>query len=65
MSDPAVEAAQRAWDAMSPVDKNSRKVVDEASAREALRLVREWYENTDAPWTDILPLIYTAEELGR
>jgi hypothetical protein len=66
MSDPAVEAAQRVLDrygflADLPMDRGDL----EAAAREALRPVREWYENTNIPWSDILSLIYATEELER
>ncbi|CPT12373.1 Uncharacterised protein [Mycobacteroides abscessus subsp. abscessus] len=80
MTDPAVEAAQRAW----PKGNGARKLVVnrprmymEAAAREALRPIQEWfgkvmleaviedlYEQLDL-LESLHPLIFTTEELER
>lgn len=41
MSDPAVAAAQRAWDALPEQSYATREQVMEAAAREALKPIRE------------------------
>lgn len=69
MTDPAIEAAQRAWNGAytDPVD----------GAHEALKPIREWYELQTQMWVDgtggispllldgLAPLIFTSEELER
>lgn len=75
MSDPAIEAAQRAWG-----DRRGSKTawkVGIAAAREALKPIREWFETAMAEaiaedlfeQMDLLdslaPLIFTTEELER
>ncbi|WP_078278567.1 hypothetical protein [Mycobacteroides franklinii] len=78
MSDPAVEAAQRAYGAMGA----EATIWDEAvtAAREALEPIREWHQKK-SQWLDcryssealmlkaqlaeIAPLIFTSEELER
>lgn len=72
MSDPAIEAAQRAWDAMPTGDKSSRKAIGETAAREALKPIRTWFgwwnDYTVLPeqaWSEIAPLIFTSVELKR
>lgn len=80
MSDPAIEAGQRAVDAL---DKEVSLTMDDwdllidtsvASAREALKPIREWFEwwngvESDPPppqaWGELAKLIYTTEELGQ
>lgn len=42
--DPAVEAAQRAWDGMATADKTSRDAVGIASAREMAKKIRELHK---------------------
>lgn len=78
MSDPAVEAAQRAIGHVSP-DEFTNEVGDAAlaAAREALKPIREWFETAMAEaiaedlfeQMDLLdslaPLIFTTEELER
>lgn len=69
MTDPAVEAAQRAIGHVSP-DEFTNEVGDTAlaAAREALRPIREWYFAAmayNATIDDLAPLIFTTEELER
>ncbi|OBY33428.1 hypothetical protein ACT18_00245 [Mycolicibacter kumamotonensis] len=78
MSDPAVDAAQRAWDGcdVCPPDSGHNKPPSSsvAAAHEALKPVREVverYENLLNPWDDVgfeildalRPLVYPTEEL--
>lgn len=72
MTDPAVEAAERAC--------TKHGFGDIKSAREALKPIREWYENLADTYSegctgnalivkrfleDLAPLIFTTEELER
>lgn len=59
MTDPAVAAAQRAGGGVSSMCH----LVAVGAAREALRPIREWLEDSDAGWSDIYPLIYPESEL--
>ncbi|WP_078344577.1 hypothetical protein [Mycobacteroides chelonae] len=66
MSDPAIEAAHRAYGVMGA----EATIWDEAvtAAREALRPIREWVENCEAfgdelDIDDLKKLIYPTEEL--
>lgn len=69
MTDPAVEAAQRA---RAYTERRSRHVQRVAAAREALKPVREWFDEnygmsriTDDLLDHLAPLIHTTEELER
>jgi len=71
MSDPAVEAAQRAW--LSRGVPTKFAIADLAdAAREALKPIREWLvqhkddlaiPRLEVAIEDLLPLIYATEEL--
>lgn len=69
MTDPAVEAAQRAVDAMESPRIFAHDLV--AAAREALRPIREWMAELDSEEllpahvviAALAPLIYATEEL--
>lgn len=71
MSDPAVEAAQRAWASWDWSDDQPVAVLVEAAAREMAYPVREWFrwwnsrggELPQQAWGELARLIYTAEEL--
>lgn len=75
MSDPAVVAAQRAWDALPEQSYATREQVMEAAAREALKPIRAWMERIAAyeagadiecpSLSDLTPLVYPTEELER
>lgn len=85
MTDPAVAAAQRAWDATAEMTAGGYVVnpyrVAKTAAREALRLIREKWEELLGPYATRLvdpeatgaikvleafaPLIFTSEELER
>lgn len=81
MTDPAVEAAQRAIGHVSP-DEFTNEVGDTAlaAAREALRPIREWHQKQSqrladryssealmlkAQLAEIAPLIFTTEEINQ
>lgn len=76
MTDPAVEAAQRAYEPR-PFAQPGIIPAMQAAAREALKPIREWYEKAMAEANaedlyeqlDLLeslaPLIFTTEELER
>lgn len=81
MTDPAVEAAQRAWDALQRKSGWGPEEIPQelaAAAREALKPIRELYEQMNSPLPDgfelpggvkyllerLAPLIFTTEELG-
>ncbi|MEW2483613.1 hypothetical protein AB0876_28905 [Mycobacterium sp. NPDC049093] len=75
MADPAIEAAQRAWEADGLRD--GWKALAVAASREALMPIREKYQELlrfyegsveVGPWRildDLAKLIYTTEELDR
>ena len=77
MSDPAIEAAQRAWDAIPERSYKTRTDVMEAAAREALKPIRRAHFAHHVPvdnWTccphcavtwpcDTAKLAYSTEEL--
>lgn len=80
MTDPAVEAAQRAWEGTSNATYMNRVTLMRAAAREALKPVRElaeafseFYEGRNDTFAegikhvlrDIAPFIYPTEELER
>lgn len=80
MSDPAIEAAQRAWDTTAELTTDLQYTVNpyavaKAAAREALRPIRELYEEQSGDsdesaelWVflnKLAPLIFTTEELER
>ncbi|MBU8834413.1 hypothetical protein [Mycolicibacterium goodii] len=62
MTDPVIEAVRRS---ISPAAGPAERQAALDAAREALRPIREWYEDDNAPWPAILPLIYSSKELGR
>ncbi|WP_195167782.1 hypothetical protein [Mycobacteroides abscessus] len=68
MTDPAVEAAQRAW---NDNGKSAYSMVAINAAREALKPIQEWFDRnygmssiTDHLLDELAPLIFTTEELG-
>lgn len=85
MSDPVIEAAQRAWDATAEMTAGGYVVnpyrVAKTAAREALRPIREKWEELLGPYATRLvnpeatgaikvleafaPLIFTTEELNQ
>ncbi|MFT9549001.1 hypothetical protein ACM0AZ_15115 [Mycobacteroides abscessus subsp. massiliense] len=77
MSDPAVEAAQRAWAELFPLGPSWSAVAHDgnqnffvAAAREMARPIRRLVENCGAfgdelDMGDLKQLIYTTEELER
>lgn len=73
MTDPAVEAAQRAIGHVSP-DEFTNEVGDTAlaAAREALKPIQDWFDRnygmssiTDHLLDELAPLIFTTEELNQ
>lgn len=66
MTDPAVEAAERALSRTTDgMNQASRRRVAETAAREALKPIREWYEDSDRGFSELPALIFTSEELAR
>lgn len=80
MSDPAVEAAQRAWDALPEQSYATREQVMEAAAREALKPIRSLFDRLSLDYATASPevqqgmdevlnplrhLIFSTEELER
>ncbi|SHT11244.1 Uncharacterised protein [Mycobacteroides abscessus subsp. abscessus] len=67
MTDPAVEAVRRARHYRADYSWED-KVSGLASAREALKPIREWYFAAmayNATIDDLAPLIFTTEEMNR
>lgn len=65
MTDPAISAAQRAW---NDNGKSAYSMVAINAAREALKPIRAWYFAAmayNATIDDLAPLIFTTEELER
>lgn len=76
MSDPAVEAAQRAWadEGWGPEPLSfSEGSLAISAAREALKPIRTWFEwwaqpsttPTEQAWGELARLLYSPEELER
>lgn len=70
MTDPAVEAARKAWVASGrvplPTQQDLRGRI--SAAREALKPIRAWYFAAmahNATLDDLAPLIFTTEEINQ
>lgn len=75
MTDPAVEAARRAWQAEGWGDgplAMSEGHLAEAAARAALKPIQDWFDRnygmssiTDHLLDELAPLIFTTEEINQ
>lgn len=77
MTDPAIEAAQRAWSGegwIVPMERYQNEAeLAAAAAREMAKPIREWMAELDSEEmlpahvviAALAPLIYTTEELGQ
>ncbi|MBU8834454.1 hypothetical protein [Mycolicibacterium goodii] len=62
MTDPAIEAVTRS---ISPAAGAAERQAALDAARAALKPIREWFEDDNAPFGAVMPLIYSSKELGR